>query len=127
MSPPRNTNAVAIAGNNAHGPGNLVVSVNNTTQQQTATKPIQADTPLKIFAVLLVATGRTANNAPIDNSNARVWGAKNAQGCDVFMRTMHIANEATETTVASMPTLRRIAIRDAAPTQTSANTAGHTK
>ena len=43
------------------------------------------------------------------------------------MRTMHIANEDTETTVASMPTLRRIETRDAAPIHTSAITAGHTK
>ena len=42
---------------------------------------------------------------------------------------MHIANEATETTVASKPTLRRTENRDdvPAPTQISAITAGHTK
>ena len=127
--PPRNTNAVAIAGNSAHGPGNFVVSVNSAMQQHTITKPTQARTPSIICDVRLFVTGKTANKAPIDNSNARVCGAKNAHGCEEFISTMHMVKEATETTVANAPILRRTENRELTPTPTQmiAIIAGHNR
>ncbi|CAB4609478.1 unannotated protein [freshwater metagenome] len=79
-SPPYNKTAVARTGTMAHGPGNLVESVKRRTEPITPTRPHQATSVANVRAAFPCAIGSTANNAPSDNSKARVCGEKNAQG-----------------------------------------------